>query len=434
MLSTSLYLLKVSAYVIAFYIPFTLILRRTTFFTVNRVYLVAGLSLSFVLPLIETFNTISVHTLPKMEFMEPIGIATESIRSLSPDTGTLFTLVDMMSLVYVVGISVQLVRTTLAVHRILRLKRKGETSVSGNLTVVKANTPVPFSFLNNVFLPKTVDDPGILAHEAAHVTQCHWIDLFLIEIGAIVLWFNPVMIFYKRSLKQQHEYLADNAAIHSGIDLGEYLLSIRQQIELAIPSVLISEFYFQSIKKRIDMLTSKRTSSFALAMYAMVLPMIAFLLVAFSTRKHFQPIESVGLVKQDKLSLSLPIERKHSFLLESGYGERMHPVLGVKRLHTGIDLTTAEGIPVVASEEGVVTTAKLADAWGNIIIVQHDDTYSTSYSHLKSMNVKPGDKVTKGQVIGLVGHTGMSSKDHLHFELLKNGTAVDPMSFLPEIK
>src|SRR5690606_35652902 len=126
--------------------------------------------------------------------------------------------------------------------------------------------------------------------------------------------------------------------------------------------------------------------------------------------------------------------KEYNFSLASGYGERMHPVLGVKRLHTGIDLVAPEGVPVIASEAGVVTKAQLAHAWGNIIVVQHDDMYSTSYSHLKSMSVKVGDKVQKGEVIGLVGHTGLSSKDHLHFELHENGVAIDPVSHLPQFK
>jgi murein DD-endopeptidase MepM/ murein hydrolase activator NlpD len=104
------------------------------------------------------------------------------------------------------------------------------------------------------------------------------------------------------------------------------------------------------------------------------------------------------------------------------------------RLHTGIDLVAKEGVPVVSTQDGVVIKAQMADAWGNIIVIQHDGTYSTSYSHLKSMLVKQGDKVQKGQEIGLVGHTGLSTKDHLHFELLQNGKAIDPIKYLPEIK
>jgi murein DD-endopeptidase MepM/ murein hydrolase activator NlpD len=157
-----------------------------------------------------------------------------------------------------------------------------------------------------------------------------------------------------------------------------------------------------------------------LAIYLILLMVVASLLMSFSN--------------QGELVLGLPIDKKSNFLLESGYGERQHPVLGDVRMHTGIDLAAEEGVPVVATEDGVVIVAKLLGAWGNKIVVQHNDAYSTSYSHMKSMNVNEGDQVKKGQVIGLVGHTGLSAKNHLHFELLKNGKAIDPIQYLPQIK
>lgn len=183
------------------------------------------------------------------------------------------------------------------------------------------------------------------------------------------------------------------------------------------------------------MLIKKRTKVFGLSVYAIVVPFIIYILMISAPKKTFQLINSGKNDSiQAEISLFLPIDKKNSFLLESGYGERLHPVFGVMRLHTGIDLVAKEGVPVVATQDGIVTKARLAEAWGNIIIIQHDNKYSTSYSHLKSMHVKVGDKVQQGQEIGFVGHTGPSSKDHLHFELIKNGKAIDPMRYLPEIK
>lgn len=434
MLSTGLYLIKSCVYVMAFYIPFILILKRTTFFSVNRIYLVSGLLLSLVLPMYTGFTEIPTYAAPDLPFMEPLVTQTESVISrASEPTGSL-SITAILLIIYMGGIAIRLARLTISIAGILKLKYMGELLVYRNLTVVKTDTSVPFSFFRYVFLPKVLNDPGILEHEVAHVRQHHWVDLWIVELVSILLWFNPVLIFYKRSLKQQHEYLADQSVINSGIDLGEYLMSIRQQIELAIPAPLISEFNFQSIKSRINMLTKERTSVYRLAMYPIVLPLIIFLLMAFSPHKQFQLIEpDVMESGQEQLSLGLPMD-KSKFLLESGYGERLHPVLGVMRLHTGIDLVAEEGVPVVSTEEGIVIKAQMAEAWGNIIVVQHEGAYSTSYSHLKSMNVKAGDQVHKGQVIGLVGHTGLSTKDHLHFELLKDDKAIDPIKYLPKMK
>jgi len=434
MLSIGLYLMKSCAYVIAFYIPYILILKHTTFFTANRIYLVSGLLLAFVLPLYSGFTAIPIYAPPDLPFMEPLVTQTESIISQANNPAGPLNIVELLMIFYLVGIVIRLIQLTFSIAGILKLKRQGKMLTYQGVTVVKTNTSVPFSFFRFVYLPKALDDPGILEHETAHVHHYHWVDLWIVELVSIMLWFNPVMIFYKRSLKQQHEYQADRSAIKSGIDLGEYLMSIKQQIELSISVPLISAFYFQSIKNRINMLTKERTSVYRLATYSIVFPIIIFLLMAFSPPKQSKLIEQ-GVIdsSQEEISLGLPID-KNKFLMESGYGERLHPVLGVMRLHTGIDLVAEEGVPVVSTEGGVVIKAQLADAWGNIIVVQHDGAYSTSYSHLKTMNVKEGDKVVKGQKIGLVGHTGLSTKDHLHFELLKNAKAIDPINYLPQIK
>ena len=419
----------------AFYIPFMLILKHTSFFTINRVYLLAGLILSFVFPLHKGFAAIPSYLPPDLPFMEPLITQTESIVSQANEPTPSLSITALLLIFYLVGMTIRLAVLTLSMVSILKLKHQGEILIYRNVQVIKTNVPVPFTFFNYVFLPKDLDDSGIIEHEAAHVRQCHWIDLWMVELVSIILWFNPMMILYKRSLKQQHEYLADRSAIKRGIDLGEYLTSIKQQIERTLHTPLISEFYFQSIKNRINMITKRKTSAYGLASYSLVLPIIVCLLMAFSPRKQFTiPGPGGADSTQEEISLGLPITKQDNFRLESGYGERLHPVLGVMRLHTGIDLVAEEGVPVVSTEEGVVIKAQLAYAWGNIIIVQHDATYSTSYSHLKSMNVKEGDRVQKGQIIGLVGNTGLSTKVHLHFELLKNGMATDPINYLPALK
>jgi hypothetical protein len=434
MLPIGLYLMKLSAYIFAFYIPFILFFKSNTFFTINRIYLLSGLLISSALPWYVASVAIPAYTPHDLPFMEPIVIQTESVISMASESTDFLNAFTFLMIIYLGGIIIRLIKLTSSTARILKLKSGANILRTKNVLVVRTNTAIPFSFFNYVFLPKALDDQGILEHELAHVRQYHWIDLLIVELVSIILWFNPVMIFYKRSLKQQHEYLADQSAIKSGIDIREYLMSIRQQIELAVPSPLISEFYFQSIKKRINMLTKKETSVYRSTMYVVILPIVICLLMAFSSQKNFKVIELGEQDSiQDPITLGLPID-KNNFLLESGYGERLHPVMKVMRLHTGIDLVAKEGISVVAAEEGVVVKAQMADSWGNIIVVQHDGIYSTSYSHLKSMDVKAGDKVKKGQVIGLVGHTGLSTKDHLHFELLKNGETIDPINYLPEIK
>lgn len=431
------YLLQSCVCLIALYIPYVLILRHTTFFTLNRCYLIGGLLLSFILPAIKITKPIYVYTIPDYQFIEEIEpMLTGSVQAVRNDglSSSPIHYGLFLAALYAAGVLFNLLRSLLSIVRILKIKRQGNPLIQDGISVYIVDAIPPFTFFQWIFLPETNVDCKILEHEATHVRQFHWLDLMIMEVASIVLWFNPIMIFYCRSLKQQHEYLADQSVIRNSVGIEGYLRFIGQQLETKMATHLISPFHFQSIKKRIHMITKTRTSVYWLGTYLVTIPIVLCLLVAFSPRPHFNltvPISSDA--NQPDLSLGLPIDEKEKVTLESGFGERMHPVLGVKKMHLGVDLTAEGGVPVISSEEGIVIEAQFSGPRGNFIVVQHDETYSTTYSHLKSMEVKKGEKVIKGQAIGQVGNTGLSSKHHLHFEVLKNGEAVDPIQHVPEI-
>lgn len=116
--------------------------------------------------------------------------------------------------------------------------------------------------------------------------------------------------------------------------------------------------------------------------------------------------------------------------LSSPWGYRMHPVIGEVRLHQGIDICNKTGTPVYATADGVVSKAQTDDGWGKVINIDHTDNYMTLYAHLSSIKVKVGDVVSKGQIIGLMGNTGMSTGPHLHYGVYRNGNSVDPVPFM----
>lgn len=116
----------------------------------------------------------------------------------------------------------------------------------------------------------------------------------------------------------------------------------------------------------------------------------------------------------------------------STYGNRMHPVLKVKKLHMGIDFKMPIGTPIVATADGTVKqTAYHTKGYGTHIVLKHDDVYESKYAHLSKINVTEGQKVKKGDIIGYSGNSGASKKPHLHYEVRKNGKAVNPKSYLP---
>lgn len=113
----------------------------------------------------------------------------------------------------------------------------------------------------------------------------------------------------------------------------------------------------------------------------------------------------------------------------SSFGARRHPILGYTRMHTGVDWAAPRGTPIIASGNGVVEKAGWAAGYGRQTIIRHSNGYETSYNHQSAIarGIKPGAKVRQGQIIGYVGSTGLSTGDHLHYELMVNGRKVDPM-------
>ena len=119
------------------------------------------------------------------------------------------------------------------------------------------------------------------------------------------------------------------------------------------------------------------------------------------------------------------------YTLTSPFGMRLHPILGVYRMHNGVDLACAEGTPIYASRGGLVEVAGYqADGAGNYIQLNHGDGFRSIYMHMTNYIVKQGDYVAPGQIIGYVGNTGLSKGAHLHFGISYNGTYVNPMEYI----
>ncbi len=115
--------------------------------------------------------------------------------------------------------------------------------------------------------------------------------------------------------------------------------------------------------------------------------------------------------------------------ISSYYGERTDPFTGRAEFHKGIDFAGAQGAPVIAVAAGVVTWAGNRDGYGTLVEINHGNGYVTRYAHNEKVLVKVGETVTRGQTIALMGSTGRSTGPHVHFEVLRNGQQVNPLSF-----
>ena len=114
----------------------------------------------------------------------------------------------------------------------------------------------------------------------------------------------------------------------------------------------------------------------------------------------------------------------------SGFGSRVHPISGRVRMHTGVDFGASTGTPILAADSGVVVSAGWRNGYGNTVLIDHGNGLATLYGHQSRLAVRAGQSVAQGDVIGYVGSTGNSTGPHLHFEVRKGGTPVNPMSYL----
>ncbi len=116
--------------------------------------------------------------------------------------------------------------------------------------------------------------------------------------------------------------------------------------------------------------------------------------------------------------------------LTSGFGTRIHPVLGGRRGHKGIDLASPTGTPIRATADGVISRADWFSSYGLFVSIEHGGEIQTRYGHMSRLNVAAGQAVKKGDIIGYVGSTGRSTGPHLHYEVRIAGRAVNPVPYM----
>ena len=136
--------------------------------------------------------------------------------------------------------------------------------------------------------------------------------------------------------------------------------------------------------------------------------------------------------QQEALAAATPsIWPAHGWLT-GRFGGRSDPFTGEQGYHQGLDISTTKGDPVIATADGRVESASYTGDYGNLIVLRHDFGLSTRYGHLSKFNVKIGETVRRGDVIGFVGSTGRSTGSHLHYEILANGKLLDPLQLLTQ--
>ncbi|MDX1364390.1 MAG: M56 family metallopeptidase [Arenibacter latericius] len=321
-----LYLLKSSGILAFFWCCFKLFLEKETFFKWHRVYLISGIFIALLFPLWTLTEIILVdplpHTLTETQTSETI---------ILPDATTDWRTV--ITTIYAIGAMVFLARFGVQLISLNKLIRKGTIIKTDGVTIVetKENTS-PFSFFNLIVYNPSLHQPKeletIIAHEKIHCQERHSVDIILIHLLSALQWINPFVWLYKKTLSLNLEYLADNGVTKNMSSPKEYQYLLLKQAGVSSPySSIINPFFTSLIKKRIVMLNKIKSKKIRAWKFSLVVPFLAFFLVAFNTKTVTQvnpnSVQEKGVTKVeftiDKTSTAKDLEQI-SKTLKKDYG------------------------------------------------------------------------------------------------------------------
>lgn len=283
--SLLLYLMKSGISLLLLYAVYWLFLSRDTFFGMNRVYLVASVVFSMLFPLLPLSMQVSGSS--EATYVVMLDTIVINASKIQPVVTGLLETFQVLAIIYLTGVSIFLLRFLFQVGQLaLMISKYGITRQEGMNIVFTDHNYAPFSFFNLVFInrKKLTGDriQEIIDHEQVHMRQRHSWDLILVEIITIIQWFNPVVWFYRHSIKAVHEYLADEGVLvrgHNAIRYQELLLN--QSVGVQVND-LTNNFNHSLIKKRIIMMTKTKSTFFARLKLLTALPATLLLVMAFT--------------------------------------------------------------------------------------------------------------------------------------------------------
>jgi TonB family protein len=289
--NSTLYLIQSGICLAGFYIIYRLFLKKETFFMLNRFFLLGSVLVSLFIPLFD-FSFPETAAGPVYGLvLKPITISENNISELYENN---FSVIQILSSLYALGFTFFLMRFIIRLIRISVLIRNSKMIQKQGLTILESNEgQSAFSFLRFLFVDpkiKSNEMESIIAHEMVHIRQLHSVDILFIELVSIFQWFNPVIWYYYQSMKEVHEFLADDGVIKQGIQRQNYLILLLNTVTGNRANELVHTFNHSPIKNRIVMMTKPKSASTAQLKLLLALPLIAIFVLAFACNNEQKPI------------------------------------------------------------------------------------------------------------------------------------------------
>ncbi|MCT4621074.1 MAG: peptidoglycan DD-metalloendopeptidase family protein [Marinisporobacter sp.] len=342
---------------------------------------------------------------------------------------------------------------------------KGRMGIRRNLPIIKTKiiqTPTLFGLIKPcILLPMDIDKKlerkgleHVISHELAHFKRKDIAVFWIMGILQIIHWFNPIIWYGFYKMRQDCEIACDHLVLsyigpEECKNYGHTMITLLEKTTNKFQPAGMAGFSTQKsqLKRRIKMITLFKKNTYKFSIIAgiiLILVGCTFLTNADSDKNikennskitNHQLNENEENISSEKsnekenvqeMLWPLPQYKK----ITSTFGKKKHPKLNKVRMHTGIDIAAPRGKEIVAAAEGKVIKAGELGAYGKTIIIDHGNGVATFYGHCSELLVKEDAAIKKGDKIAKVGSTGKSTGPHLHFEVRKDGNAVDPLEYV----
>jgi TonB family protein len=278
----ALYLLKSVIWLIGFELVYLIFLKNERFFELNRIFLISGILAALIFPFLTISYKVILPVMAQAQSESAVAVTVKSsaINISGPDFRLILFYLYLTGLLFVVFMIIKQGST------LLKVISKAGIELSYPVKLVRtAEYESAFSFFSYVFVNPSVTEieiKEIMNHEMVHIRQKHWFDLMLVQLLCALQWFNPVIWIYIRSIRQNHEYLADKVALQRTSDPAIYRAALLNQIVGSQVISLVNSFNYSINRKRFTMMKNNISSPYRKMKILFILPVFAIVFYAFA--------------------------------------------------------------------------------------------------------------------------------------------------------
>ena len=280
-----IYLLKANIALTMFFLAYRFGLRRLTFYTLNRIFLLTGIAFSSLFPFVAIDTFINKHE-----------VIAGKVMTYVPDftawqvPAPAFTIWTALEYIFWMGVSVMAIRFCIQLFSLWQIHRKSQRGKLHDISVQLLQQPVnPFSFFHHIYLNPSLHQPeelpAILYHEQVHARQWHTADTLLGEINNIFYWFNPGAWLLKTAIRENLEFITDRYLLQQGIDKTSYQYNLIKVSGIPYATAIANNFNFSHLKKRITMMNSKKSSRYQVVRYLVLGMLVGATLLSLNYTK-----------------------------------------------------------------------------------------------------------------------------------------------------